>query len=1821
MKKVVFHKLKIRSVFFLLVALLASGVAAQTPAKYYVSWDSDNTGDGLTWQVPASPNTADTDGDGVLDIYDLDNDNDGILDIDELYCDNPSLPIATTTGTGKYKTQLGFFDFTGAEWNAIGDTVTRTATYNGVTYTAEVIYIDIYNKVIPSGNDTTDLRNLPDNPAVPKFEGWDMNTWDVTNQPQMIKNYYNVNGTNFKEAIYYNKNVVGAKPLHGEASFKIDVKAHVEGQPDNPVPFQLVVFDAEGSGMEALNNWTGQVKYTDLQGRGFQSLEKTGTANYNDVVTVTHHTFTRTAKKVELSSDNRILYYNHTANLPGLPSNVNGLFETIDYTSSNHSVRVDVKARSGCQAFGFAVRTLCDTDSDGIPNFLDLDSDGDGCYDAIEGDEKVTAAHLNANGSINIAAYGGVNADGVPNLVNSGGAADTGGDVGQGVGYSVNPLVNACTDTDGDGVYDMYDIDKDNDGILDMDELYCDNPDLPVIATAGKGQYKTQLGFFDFTGAQWTAIGDKVTRTATYNGVTYTADVTYTYVQNYNRPSAANIELTSGSPNPRISVFEGKDINTWETGPGQMIYKYYNVTNKHEVIWVKKNDLVGEARFKVDVRAEKNGVSVPFQLVVFDAEATSLTLDNNWPDHIRFIDYGIGFQSLEKTGTGNYNDTVTISHNGFYRELQKIELSADNRVLSYNYTDNNNHGTMTGNPSNVNGLFQTIDYSLSRHTVDVIVRSNGTAQAFGFAVRTLCDADSDGTPNFLDLDSDGDGCYDAIEGDENVNASHLNADGSINIAAYGGVNADGVPNLVNPGGAADVGGDVGQGIGYSQFNNINVCADTDGDGVPDTDDIDKDNDGILDMDELYCDNPDLPSETTTGSGTFKTQLGFFDFTGAEWNAIGDKVTRTATYNGVTYTADVTYTYVQNYNRPSAVNIELTSGTPNPTKVSKFEGKDINTWAGGPEQMIYKNYNVTNKHEVIWVKGSGTLIGEARFKVEVRAEKGTVPVPFQLVVFDAEATSLTLDNNWPEQIRFMDHGYGFQSLEKTGTGNYNDVVTISHNGFYRALQKIELSADNRTLSYNYTDNNNAGVMTGNPSNVNGLFETIDYTLSKHTVDVVVKTNGGAQAFGFAVRTLCDIDADGIPNFLDLDSDGDGCFDAMEGEDYVAEEQLNADGSINIATTGGVDADGVPNLVNPGGAGDVDEAQGQGVGTSQNSAIDLCNNFWVGGTTGFVNAWDSVTNWSQGIVPYPLHDVEFANNQPGSDGKVALADLHVPVGNPKTIGRLINSTNKATIVPATASLTINEQVSGSETLDKAHKLMVKAEAGQANGTLIVTKGCTQPPIFGTVQFYAKGIKGSEETWTDNIVGSPTEGQSFTTSYQWQYFGVPVKSIVANPTFLGASLRMYDEAYNGDNTKFYQKWHWLNSSSVLEAFKGYSITQEEATTYTIAGELNFCDKTVTMTRQAPIVTGATGYVQNTRYGLGQNLFGNSYTAAIDISKLVLPDDIVEKTIYLYNTGRFHDWASTGTLTTGTSPQLSAGNWFAIPQESAKAVWNNEIPSMQGFMLKFTDTALASGPGTPITINIPYAAAGEPKVIPNTKPQLAPGQHGQRASRAIEQEQSSPLSYLRINLESASTRDALWLISREGTTDHFDDGWDGRKHFGTPTAFIFTENKDGLMQVNADKTIDGSMISFYANADTEYELTLIKSNLEQYTNLHLHDLVTETSLALDADTTYYRFTATNEGNVEKRFVILNNHKLKLKNDGSINPLNAYLKHDNLLIVNNLSDNEGQITLYSITGNNVFSQHIPIGITEIPLNLPKGIYLVNLRAESNHETVKIAVR
>ncbi len=121
-------------------------------------------------------------------------------------------------------------------------------------------------------------------------------------------------------------------------------------------------------------------------------------------------------------------------------------------------------------------KTSCDTDGDGILNHLDLDSDNDGCLDAIEGgNDFVPTDMVNAQGDVvvgpgssasNQNLGNAVDGDGVPNVANG----------GQDAGNAYNDTINACDnliDSDNDGVVDYLDIDDDNDGILDVDEDTC----------------------------------------------------------------------------------------------------------------------------------------------------------------------------------------------------------------------------------------------------------------------------------------------------------------------------------------------------------------------------------------------------------------------------------------------------------------------------------------------------------------------------------------------------------------------------------------------------------------------------------------------------------------------------------------------------------------------------------------------------------------------------------------------------------------------------------------------------------------------------------------------------------------------------------------------------------------------------------------------------------------------------------------------------------------------------------------------------------------------------------------------------------------------------------------------------------------------------------------------------------------------------------------------------------------------------------------------------------------------------------------------------
>lgn len=615
------------------------------------------------------------------------------------------------------------------------------------------------------------------------------------------------------------------------------------------------------------------------------------------------------------------------------------------------------------------------------------------------------------------------------------------------------------------------------------------------------------------------------------------------------------------------------------------------------------------------------------------------------------------------------------------------------------------------------------------------------------------------------------------------------------------------------------------------------------------------------------------------------------------------------------------------------------------------------------------------------------------------------------------------------------------------------------------------------------------------------------------------------------------------------------------------------------------------------------------------ITDCPNYWYGGVDDKENDWNEPHNWTNKYVPKDGDDVEFATKT-NNNGKPAVDDLHVPTDKEYNINNLTNETGKspdepaqALVVPPTAIIIVDGKITGYDTPEDANKLIIDADETKPNGSFIATDMCedTNLAVYGTVVLYAQGQEVNEVPWNDVIDGSPTSGKPLQSSHSWQHFGVPAEGVVAVNAFEKSWIQEYSESQNGNiegsgltgtAVTFYDKWNFVKPYDVLDMFKGYEITQKSPTFYRVEGKLYFCDKELTLTREAAAVAGAAGNT-NEHYGLGQNVFGNSYTAAINLNHgIEFNSPEIEQTVYLYRTGSFQAWGNDGTVVTdGTTP--NAGSYISIPAKVSTVVWDNQIPSMQGFLLKYTPGAtIHNDPARTVTLK--YANNG---VVGNTKPQLT---------------QQVPKSYLTATLQSKSTVDKVWLFSQEGTSDKFDNGWDGFKYFGTPTAFIYSESPEGPMQVNTSSDLDGKVLTIQPNGDTHYTLTLSQSNLSDYSDLHLVDLVSRKVVPLTGEETVYNFTADHQGKRVKRFMIVNSSDVDFS---TIGLLDGYLQNNNELVMTNLTSKAGKAYLYDMAGKLITSSVMETGVNRTSVKLTSGVYILNLEAAGQRESVKLIVK
>ena len=116
------------------------------------------------------------------------------------------------------------------------------------------------------------------------------------------------------------------------------------------------------------------------------------------------------------------------------------------------------------------------------------------------------------------------------------------------------------------------------------------------------------------------------------------------------------------------------------------------------------------------------------------------------------------------------------------------------------------------------------------------------------------------------------------------------------------------------------------------------------------------------------------------------------------------------------------------------------------------------------------------------------------------------------------------------------------------------------------------------------------------------------------------------------------------------------------------------------------------------------------------------------------------------------------------------------------------------------------------------------------------------------------------------------------------------------------------------------------------------------------------------------------------------------------------------------------------------------------------DQIPSMQGFMLKFKSSQ------TKFNKNDEHVTLNYNKIVSNDKPQRIIGVRNG----------SEEAGYLKVKLEGKTSADVLWLIETPEATDNFDDGYDGSKLVGlSSSAAIFAQEEDNNLQVKSSNSI----------------------------------------------------------------------------------------------------------------------------------------------------------
>jgi hypothetical protein len=816
-------------------------------------------------------------------------------------------------------------------------------------------------------------------------------------------------------------------------------------------------------------------------------------------------------------------------------------------------------------------RSECDSDGDGIPNYLDLDSDNDGILDIYEsGIPLATIEVLDANndGIIDPSNTFGFNgfADGLETTPNSGlltyQVADDDGDginnqtdldsdndgitdlMESGVGTDANNdgIIDGTTDLDNDGVIDSADSntsakgspgskpdDTDGDGRFDFQDLDSDNDGITDLAENGVGTDANNDGVIDGN-----ADADS-------DGILDSAD---------------SNDSALGSPNsdPRDTDGDGipnqKDLDSDNDGITDLAESGVGTDSNNDGIVDGTADADGDgildsadsndASFgspnTIATDTDSDGLANAYDLDADNDGLTDLSENPNGTgvdtNNDGVIDGtadadGDGILDSADSNDGSQGSPNTTPTNSDLDSTPNyLDLDSDNDGI-FDIQENGN-----GSDSNNDGI---VDGSSDTDNDGILNSADNNNAVFGSPNSAPRDSDGDGRPNNLDLDSDNDGITDL---DENPNSTGVDANNDGVIDGTADTDGDGILN------SADSNDGV-VGSPNSPVSNV------DGDALPNFIDLDADNDGITDLKE----NPN-------GIGADTNNDGIVDGTA---DSDGDGILNSADSNdGVIGSPNTTPTNSDTDGNPNFLDLD----SDNDGIVDLFENQGNGNNDANNDGIIDGTADSDNDGILDPADSNDGVSGSPN---NTLLDSDTDGVPNVL--------DLDSDNDGITDLKENPNG--------TGTDNNNDGVVDgtadsdddgilnsadSNDGTFGSPNSAPSNNDGDGLAnFLDLDSDNDGITdlkenssgTGVDANNDGIVDGIADSDSDGVLNSA-DSNDGAIGSPNTVPTNSDNDA--IPNFLDLDSDNDGITDLFENQSNLADD-TNNDGIVD----GSSDAD--------------------------------------------------------------------------------------------------------------------------------------------------------------------------------------------------------------------------------------------------------------------------------------------------------------------------------------------------------------------------------------------------------------------------------------------------------------------------------------------------------------------------------------------------------------------------------------------------------------------------------------------------------------------------